>query len=611
MKKQIHIRALFFGMIIMHSFPFLFAQNQVAVLPPKDQNNLTEKYWFYRHRLTTEFLKKGLGEQGVASGHSLPAVQAYKSPEDQLHFGDATSFLGNYMGVLATEYLLLQRDSASQQQLLDVKKELFYAMKAYERLDFNAELLVPPHQAGSVNGFFIRDDVDPQTYWQDFPTPLDVKGKPKTLVSDFNDARHTDPCTRSPLRFPTVDQVSNLLVGFALVVKCMDEESFEGYVFKENAKFYTHTIMKYMQKVDYIIAHPTEKCAVAYAEDARLIAYGLAQAGQMIKEERFGKESVVQFNRLPTSSSDYDSWSTFISASVWINTLNYPSGKAFFEANFNTSDGERTTLSRVQSSVNEHGVFGIFDAHDYNNAIVCQLAAIGNVWKMGLIPHNRNITLATLPFSRSKKERSADFIQGVKIGAVPEPYERKLSLPVCCYDGSMPQQMVGLLSSVTHRRVPLADLSSQIITALPTLCMPGHNVLPRMTINTTAVALSEYGDLSDIQYFAVLHEFLHGNGTYSYDKDFLYTLLKEAPATGPHYMPYRDPYNPPADSNWSKRSESIGSPWWRQDSRWEKSSRKRDLDYGAWNGLDYMIAYNIFHLVNGKAYGLVKYAPKK
>jgi hypothetical protein len=83
--------------------------------------------------------------------------------------------------------------------------------------------------------------------------------------------------------------------------------------------------------------------------------------------------------------------------------------------------------------------------------------------------------------------------------------------------------------------------------------------------------------------------------------------LNEAPATGPHYKPYRDPYNPPIALDWSKRSQSEGSPWWRQDSRWEKSSRNRELVQGAWNGLDYMIAYNIFHLVHGKDYGLVNY----
>jgi len=575
-----------------------------------DNSDLTEKYWFYRHRLTTEFLKMGLGQPGVASGYSLPAVQAYRSAEDQLHFGDATSFLGNYIGVLATEYLLMKQDKAPQEQLLNVKKELFYAMMAYERLDFNAELLLPPHETGTVNGFFIRDDVEPSTYWQDFPNPLDAAGVPKCLVSDYNDAKYADPCDRSPLRFPTVDQLSNLMVGFALVVKCMGEETYQTYHFKEQAKYYTHTMMLYMKKVDYVIAHPTANCSVAYAEDARMIAYGLAQAGQAIKEERFGKEPVVQFNQTAYSTSDYDSWSTFLSASVWINTLNYPSGKAFIEANFNTTDGDRTLLSRIQESVTTDGVFGIFDAHDYNNAIVCQLAAIGNVWKVGMIPHNRSITLATFRTSHPKKNESEFFTHGVNMKLMPQVRERKLSIPFCCYDGSIPQQMVGLVSGAAHKKVPLADLSTQLATSLPLFCMPGYNVLPKITINTTALALSKYGDLSDIQYFAVLHEFLHDKGTYSYDKDFLLMLLKEAPATGPHYMPYRDPHNPPADYDWCKRSTSEGSPWWRQDSRWEKSSRKRDLDQGSWNGLDYMIAYNLFHLVNGKDYGLDWYTQK-
>jgi hypothetical protein len=609
MKKILWLRGLFLGTLVIRAISFSCAQ-QVEWAKTK-QHELTDKYWFYRQRLNTEFLKVGLGVNGEASGHALPAAQAYVGEGDQLHFGDATSFLGNYIGVLATEYLLLKRDSASPEQLVEVKQELFYAMKAYERLDYNAELLLPPHQIGSVNGFFIRDDVNPQTYGQDFQTPLDVTGTPKVFVSDYGDAQHQDPCKRYPLRFPSVDQIANLMVGFALVVKCMDDAFFEDYVFKEKAKFYTHAIMQYMQNVDYVIAHPTADCPVAFAEDGRLIAYGLAQAGQAIRDERFGTEPLVQFNRLTSSTSDYDSWSTFISSSVWINTLNYPSGKAFFEANFNTSDGERSTRARIQSSVNEYGIFGIFDAHDYNNAIVCQLAAIGNVWKIGLEPHNRRVTLLSLKKWNRKAPLPLQFSHEVSLQRRPAAHVRQLTFPVCCYDGSVPQQMVGLLSSVMHRKVPLADLSSQLVTALPTLCMPGHDVLPRVTINTTALALSQYGDLSDIQYFAALHEFLHGKGTYTYDKDFLFMLLKEAPATGPHHKPYRDPNNPPSDFDWSKRSESEGSPWWRQDSRWEKSSRKRDPTHGAWNGLDYMIAYNIFHLVHGKAYGLMHYVPQQ
>ena len=610
MNKQFLISRLLLVMLGVHVYAFTFSQNRTKDSLKQDNVKLTEKYWLYRHRLVTQFLKVGLGENGIASGYSIPAVTAYKSEQEQLDFGDGTSCLGYYIGVLATEHLLLQKDGASQERLLVVKEELYYAMMAYERLDFNAEQLLSPYEKCNINGFFVRDDVDIDTYLINFPTPLDATGVPKTIASDFNDAKNAAPCDREPLRFPTVDQVSNLLVGFALVVKCMGNESYKQYFFKDNAKLYSDIIMKYLQKVDYVIAHPIEHCTVAYAEDARLIAYGLAQAGQAIKDERFGTEPLVQWNNKISISTDYDSWSTFLSSSVWINTLNYPSGKPFFEANFNTVDEDKRLVNRVKETINEDGVFGILDPHDYNNAIVCQLAAIGNIWKIGLIPHNRRVTLLTLKKYNTTKFDDQVLSKNVSLKSRPIVHERKISIPICCYDGSMPQQLVGVLSGVTHRKVPLADLSTQIVTALPTFCMPGHDVLPQLTINTTALALSKYGELSDIQFFAMLHEFLHGTGTYNYDKDFLLFLLNEAPLSGPHYKPYKDPNNPPIDYDWCNRSESEGSPWWRQDNRWEKSSRTRRPDEGSWNGLDYMMAYNLFHLVNGKAYGLKDYQQK-
>ncbi len=86
-----------------------------------DHKALQDKYWFYRHRLKTEFLKIGVSPIGQASGYGIPACQAYWAKNDMLHFGDGTSFLGNYIGVLATEYLLLRRSAASAEELRRIR----------------------------------------------------------------------------------------------------------------------------------------------------------------------------------------------------------------------------------------------------------------------------------------------------------------------------------------------------------------------------------------------------------------------------------------------------------------------------------------------------------
>jgi len=205
--------------------------------------------------------------------------------------------------------------------------------------------------------------------------------------------------------------------------------------------------------------------------------------------------------------------------------------------------------------------------------VVAQTAAIANVLRVGIIPYTQKVRI----------------------------FRKTISLT--CYDGNIPQYVIGAMGTYTHR-FPFLKAISQIAIALPILSVPCDGCLPELSINTTSIALSAYGDIADIQYFATLHQFLHGNGIYTYNHKFLLMLLQEAPASGPHYQPFRDPYNPPADGDWNTRSTSEGSPWWRQDNRWEKSARTHAPDQGAWNGLDYMIAYNMFLLVNDRHYDM-------
>jgi hypothetical protein len=116
------------------------------------------KYWFYRYRLLTEFLVNGEDACGKGSGYSIPCGSAYSSVsaangnsatdenllnfDTCLNFGDGSSFLGYYMAVLATEHKLMQNKGAAAWQLNRVRQELYYAMKAYERLDKNVENLI-------------------------------------------------------------------------------------------------------------------------------------------------------------------------------------------------------------------------------------------------------------------------------------------------------------------------------------------------------------------------------------------------------------------------------------------------------------------------------------
>lgn len=111
-----------------------------------------KKYWYYRSRLVNDFMKigKGLGE-------SLPASHRAKANKHGpvMYFGaDAVSQLGEYISVLATEYGLLKNSGQSADSTV---RELYYALEAFNRLDYNAESIWG--KPNELNGFFIRQDV--------------------------------------------------------------------------------------------------------------------------------------------------------------------------------------------------------------------------------------------------------------------------------------------------------------------------------------------------------------------------------------------------------------------------------------------------------------------
>jgi hypothetical protein len=123
------------------------------------------KYWYYKSRLNNDFLRVGLD-----SGESIPFTtrgtdnfSGFSDLNPKLSVGDATSNLGYYIALLATEYYLLSQSilgfqSQKSLSLSKVKHELFCALNAVNRLDYEAEALF---QSGTenLNGFFIRDDI--------------------------------------------------------------------------------------------------------------------------------------------------------------------------------------------------------------------------------------------------------------------------------------------------------------------------------------------------------------------------------------------------------------------------------------------------------------------
>lgn len=121
----------------------------------QDMSKNHQKYWYLRSKLRNDLMKVGLNQ-----GESIPMTFRGKNataanPDKTLTGGgDLISEIGIYLGVLATEYQLLSRNN---QNTDSVRRELYCALNAVNRLDYNAEPLYG--YSNSLNGFLIRDDI--------------------------------------------------------------------------------------------------------------------------------------------------------------------------------------------------------------------------------------------------------------------------------------------------------------------------------------------------------------------------------------------------------------------------------------------------------------------
>jgi hypothetical protein len=117
------------------------------------------KYWFYRNRLINEFMVLGGdGDVKPTDNGTCNIASFVLEDKSKLDFGDGTVRIGHYLAVLATEYALLARNPAmNTEALLQNKKELVYTLKALDRMDLNGEV----HDGGtaSLNGYLCRTDI--------------------------------------------------------------------------------------------------------------------------------------------------------------------------------------------------------------------------------------------------------------------------------------------------------------------------------------------------------------------------------------------------------------------------------------------------------------------
>jgi len=243
-----------------------------ALLPDaaaQDEKARLGKYGWMRYRLRHYFMHMGEDE-----GESLPAgiVKEYyhcyadRSPARLIDWGDGTIYHGWYLGVLGTEAGLLRMQG---QPLDSTARELYLALQAFDRLDYNAEIIWSnyngaterAHMAaipwnadtrswegkapGVVNGFFLRNDAPPD-FIKHFPF-AGALGSALSAVYDSSDRKYLGEyriCppfvyradTYYPMNEPSHDQIFPLLMGLTLSYRCASGIYWEGQDLGERAR---------------------------------------------------------------------------------------------------------------------------------------------------------------------------------------------------------------------------------------------------------------------------------------------------------------------------------------------------------------------------------------
>ncbi|MCK5079454.1 MAG: hypothetical protein KAR09_05895, partial [Bacteroidales bacterium] len=198
--RYIHI-TLFFILLLSTAAGDIYAQTP-------QQNEA--KYWEYRERLRNDFMI-GIGPE---MGMSTPA-SVRDTVSGILQWTDATMALGEYIGVLAMEYRILEGRAASTDETVE---ELFYALYALNRLDYNAELFfggIP-----SLNGFFMRDDIEEDSLNMDDVLEHLNQGLAEPKITGLaSDHMNVNPRNNEE----SLDQAILLITGLGLVTKCIPE----------------------------------------------------------------------------------------------------------------------------------------------------------------------------------------------------------------------------------------------------------------------------------------------------------------------------------------------------------------------------------------------------
>ncbi len=191
--------------------------------------NYLETYWYYRERLKQFVVTENYTDPGTN-------IPAHRIIGNAIGWDDGNGSLNQYISMLATEYRLLKDH---EQDVSQTAKDLYYALKTFERLDNTAESYYGGNNA--LNGFFVREDITPE-FWNKYgPDGTDTYLYFQQLQPTWemnNDLEGIPP-------EESQDNCWHLLESFALVNALVDNEVVDGAVrnFKQIVRDNTQRII--------------------------------------------------------------------------------------------------------------------------------------------------------------------------------------------------------------------------------------------------------------------------------------------------------------------------------------------------------------------------------
>lgn len=274
------------------------------------QQQNQEKYAHYRFRLEGNGTKTypGFIRKGIERGTNLP-IDAFMpttdcfsdfilnvrdcqtasepGPVGNIRISDASTDLGWYIAVLATEYETLRLRGEDQSEVI---RDLWQAIQAFDRLDRDAEVWYPG-TSPALDGFFLRDDIpgdfprDPLSGDLRYPHPdPDVPGYQCVSSAWSCGANTVDDGT-----FCSQDQMINVIMGMALVDRFVPETvNYNGDTLVTLARHAIHRMVKHLRDHDWTIRAPDGTSPPDhYGGSAITFSYKLAEIGDLYTQNRY------------------------------------------------------------------------------------------------------------------------------------------------------------------------------------------------------------------------------------------------------------------------------------------------------------------------------------